>query len=157
MQQTGSELRLAYRVEPEGDYLDWLGVEDAGARPSPFDDLNGSGRANLLEYILGGSVDQSGLASEFRFDRSGDSSGPVVQFRRRIAGAGLGRHFLESSPDLVEWERRELLPSATDGITVEMIPAQPTMETVTVELGSEELADCAFIRFVVEPYPEVLP
>lgn len=157
LQQTGSELRLAYRVEPEGDYLDWLGVEDAGARPSPFDDLNGSGRANLLEYILGGSADQSGLASEFRFDRSDDSSGPVVRFRRRIAGAGLGRQFLESSPDLVEWERRELLRSATDGITVEMIPEQPTMETVIVELDSEEPADRAFIRFVVEPYPEVLP
>jgi len=132
-------------------------ISIAGTRPSPFEDLNGSGRANLLEYVLGGERNRPGAASGIAI-RAGDSEeGSTVRFRRRIGGSEMGRQFLETSRDLVRWDRFELFPHSSPGILIEPVDGEAGMESVTISLDPWDAGEPVFVRLVVQPYPEVLP
>lgn len=132
------------------DYLTWLdGFPDLVAT-GPFDDSDGDGIVNLLEYVLGGDPSIPGSAVLPSASLGNDGSLDFV-FRRRAGSVGELVQAIEYSTNLSDWTRLEVPSGSGGAFSIQTDDPVVGVDTVSVALGAELAEDeRLFVRLVVE-------
>ncbi len=94
-----ADIVLTFGAGPVDPFADWIaGFELPADRRGPFDDANGNGRANIVEFLLGNHPGSTAMAPVFTVE---PEEGGAVTFFFRTAKAAAGIPFaVQATQDL---------------------------------------------------------
>jgi len=154
--ERSGQVILAYRTASPSVFDVWAAEWGVNENTGAYEDLTGDGIPNILAFVFGHTPDRPLPMELLRFtDRS--SSQTSLRFSRTIHAPAVGRLWLDTSVNLVDWESVEIPLRGTAGVTIEEDTEDSGVEHITVRITHDIHQDpTLFGRLRFEPFPGML-
>jgi hypothetical protein len=155
--RTPLEMVLNYRGGSGGrivsDYEAWIEqhLPPGSTAAQPLEDPDADRVPNALEWALGGDplVPSPGNYLDVAFTDDGHAD-PVWNFRRRVASRDSIALTLETSGDLIEWERHPVPETSTGTFTIISDESDTDFELVFANLAATTPVSSGFARIAMD-------